>query len=259
MADSWFEVAFGSHYPEIYGHRNQAEADLCLELLPQLAPLSAQGLPVLDLGCGDGRHLQALNNAQCYCIGLDLSAPLLDLAQQRPNPASLIRGDMRCLPFSSQSLDSVLSLFTAFGYFGALKNNASMVQEVSRVLSPGGYWFLDYFNCDRVRSELGSGEKFQRKRNHQGMSILEIRRYSEADEMVTKEVHLEKIPGSDSLVDLPAQGLHYTEQVAVFSLTEMDNLARDFGMKRIASAGSYAGAALGEGDRWILVYRKEQN
>ncbi len=258
MSDSWYEVAFGSHYPEIYGHRNEAEAKLCLELLPTLAPLSENGLPVLDLGCGDGRHLENLQNDSFHGIGLDLSAPLLDLARKRPGPASLIRGDMRHLPLANHSLGSVFSLFTAFGYFGRLQENSVMVQEVSRVLAPGGHWFLDYFNCDRVRHELGSGESFQRKRIVQGMSIVETRRYIEAQGLVAKDVQLEKISGSEGALNLPNEGLRYTEQVAVFSLEEIDELAGTQGLVRVAAAGSYAGAPLAEGDRWILVYGRKK-
>ncbi len=259
MSVPWFEVAFGAHYPEIYARRDQAEADQCLQLLPSLAPLSIHGLPVLDLGCGDGRHLSSLREAQFNVIGLDLSAPLLNLASKRPHSPPLVRGDMRQLPFADHSFGSVLSLFTAFGYFGSLAKNAYMVQQVARVLSTGGHWFLDYFNCDKVRDELGSGEKFQRERTTKGLKITETRMYSQNESIVSKEVQLEKIPGSDASAYLPAEGLKYTEQVAVFGLDEIDKLARHQGLIRVASAGGYAGGKLAGGDRWILVYRKQQD
>ena len=258
MAESWFEVAFGAHYPEIYAHRDDAEARRCLHLLPTLAPLGVGGAPVLDLGCGDGRHLNLLTGSGLNVLGLDLSAPLLDLASKREEAAPLVRGDMRCLPFSDQSLGTVLSLFTAFGYFGSLKKNPIMVQEVARVLSPAGHWFLDYFNCDRVRRELASGKEFKRERTAAGMIITETRRYCEADGLVSKEVCLEPTSDSKNTIDLPEGGLRYTEKVAVFSLDEMDDLARSQGLIRVASAGSYQGDSIEDGDRWILVYRLEK-
>ncbi len=258
MTESWYEVAFGAHYPLIYGHRNQAEAQACLQLLPRLAPLNCRDLPVLDLGCGDGRHLHLLKKTGLTAIGLDLSTSLLNIAGERAEEMVLVRGDMRRLPFAERSLGSVLSLFTAFGYFGALPQNNSMVQEVGRVLAPGGHWYLDYFNCDQVRRELGSGKDHHRQRRIESLQVTEVRRYWAADGVVTKEVYLESVPGIACSFSLPEQGLSYTEKVAVFSLEEMDNLAREHGLLRVASAGSYEGIALGEGDRWILVYRKEQ-
>ncbi len=258
MADSWFEVAFGAHYPEIYGHRDQAEADRCLELLPTLAPLNFQGKPLLDLGCGDGRHLAGFKTGGYDAIGLDLSSALLALASHRPECGPLVRGDMRFLPFHDHNFASVLSLFTAFGYFGALKENLPMVREVTRVLAPGGHWFLDYFNCDAVKNELGSEEKFHRERVVGNLQILETRQYSSARSVVSKDVQLKSTAGTE-FSGLPGGGLSYTEQVAVFSLEEMDELAGSQGLRRVAEAGSYQGAPLNDGDRWILVYRKEDS
>lgn len=259
VSEPWFEVAFGEHYPEIYGHRDEAEARQCLQLLPSLAPLNASGDKVLDLGCGDGRHLEYLKNSGVDPIGLDLSASLLAIADNRSDGVPLVRGDMRQLPFEKQSFSSVLSLFTAFGYFGSLENNKPMVQEVARVIAPGGHWFLDYFNCENVKRELGSGEEFRRERTINGMRITEVRRFSETDSLVYKDVSLERTNGTASIVNLPHDGLHYTEKVAVFTLGEIDELALSLGLVRVASAGSYDGCSLPEGDRWILVFRKEKN
>ncbi len=259
MNDAWFEIAFGAHYPVLYAHRDRAEAALCFELLPRLAPFSPHGKPVLDLGCGDGRHLEFLVNAGLSCVGLDLSAPLLELASQRLGCAPLVRGDMRNLGFLGQSFDSVLSLFTAFGYFGPLRDNAVVVQEVSRILSSGGHWFLDYFNCERVVQELGGEQEFVRERVEAGMRIRETRRYSTEDSQVSKDVELlplETTAESTAENPLPLEGLRYTEKVAVFSLEEMDAMARAHGLERVASSGSYEGADLAQGQRWILVYRK---
>ena len=54
---------------------------------------------------------------------------------------------------------------------------------------------------------------------------------------------------------VPLEGLLYREEVALFSVSELDSLAGDLGLRRVAAAGDYRGAPLGQGDRWILVYR----
>src|SRR5207237_6642752 len=63
------------------------------------------GMRVLDLCCGEGRHLRALPGA----VGIDL-----DLASLRGLPAAC--AEMRALPFRSRSLDAVASLFSSSGY-----------------------------------------------------------------------------------------------------------------------------------------------
>lgn len=261
VSEPWFKAAFGPHYPLVYAHRDTAEAERCLQVLKGLVPLESARRPILDLGCGDGRHLERMRAGGLPAVGLDLSADLLAGAAERDASLPLLRGDMRQLPFSDQSLDAVLSLFTAFGYFGPLPDNEPVVAQVARVLAPGGHWLLDYFNCDRVREELASGEDFVRARSLQGVQVRETRRYHAAEGLVTKEVRLQALPGdtlSPAARALPDGGMSYTEQVAVFSLAEMDALARSRGLVRLAAAGGYEGQAIGQGERWILVYGKSR-
>ncbi len=261
MSEAWFKVAFGAHYPALYAHRNRAEAKQCFDLLPRLAPLSVNNKPVLDLGCGDGRHLEFLVDAGVACVGLDLSDSLLKIASARALCPALVQGDMRIPAFIDSSFDSVLSLFTAFGYFGSLTDNSAVVEEISRILTPGGHWFFDYFNCDKVVEELGNEQPFVRERTESGMNITETRRYSSRQAVVNKDVELLPLPSDHKKCvqhSLPPEGLRYTEQVAVFTLQEMDALASSHGLQRVNSAGGYNGVPLGEGPRWILVYQKQR-
>ncbi len=252
VGEAWYEVAFGALYPLIYGHRDQEEAQRCLQLLKKLLPLGRSGLPVLDLGCGDARHLELLAQAGVPAVGLDLSATLLDLGRKRSAGLNLVQGDMRRLGFRPGCFDSVLSLFTAFGYFGPLAENAVVVEEVARVLQPGGYWVLDYFNGDKVRGELASGQEYPRERKQGSWLLQETRRYDAEAGQVFKEVVVTKVARSGH----SEEEVRYTEQVAVFSLGEIDKLAAAKGLFRVEAAGSYDGLSLSQGDRWILVYQK---
>jgi SAM-dependent methyltransferase len=256
----WFVAAFGAHYPLLYRHRDLAEARQCLELLPRLAPLVShlgdRPLPVLDLGCGDGRHLGLLHESGVPAVGLDLSPQLLSGA----GPGlDLVRGDMRRLPFVADCFGAVLSLFTAFGYFGTPAGNAAPVKEIARVLQAGGHWFLDYFDGDRVRDELGTADHV-RERELDCLLVRETRRYQAERCQVIKDVVLRARPGFEreaAAAGVGDRGLTYREQVAVFTLAELDGMTGEQGLRRVAGVGDYEGAALGDGPRWLLVYRKE--
>ena len=75
MADDWWRTAFDARYLERYAHRDAAEAAAAVTaLLPRLRTVHG---PVLDVGCGAGRHLAALRAAGVPACGFDFSADLL--------------------------------------------------------------------------------------------------------------------------------------------------------------------------------------
>lgn len=254
----WFETAFGGHYPALYAHRDLAEARRCLDLLAALAPLGPG--PVLDLGCGQGRHLQALAARGVPAVGLDLSAALLSVARKTAGGVPLVRGDMRSLPLRDRRVTAVLSLFTAFGYFGTVEAHLPVVGEIARVLAPRGHWYLDFLDSERVAAELARGPRTAVRALAGGtVSVREQRRLGLGPRRVIKSVDLEPQPGRESeaaALGVGAAGLRYAEEVLLLSLTELDALAAAAGLKRVAAAGDYAGAALvaGASERWLLVY-----
>jgi SAM-dependent methyltransferase len=264
MGDGWYRQAFGAHYRLLYRHRDQEEARRCLELLPTLAPLCGDGSerPVLDLGCGDGRHLDRLRRAGVPAVGLDLSWDLLTAARDNADggePLRLVRGDMRELPLRAESVAAVLSLFTAFGYFAEAGANEAVVREIARVLTRQGHWFLDFFDTAKVRRELADGLPRRRERCEGPLLIREERRIGGTGDSVTKKVRLSAVGGQEreaAAWGIGDAGLEYEESVALLDLGELDAMARRNGMIRVAAAGDYDGRPLHEGSRWILVYRR---
>jgi hypothetical protein len=168
---------------------------------------------------------------------------------------------MRSLPFAGETFAAVLSLFTAFGYFGGPSENLDPLRETARVLFPGGHWFLDYFDADRVKAELLSVDSLVRSRELGPLEIREEKRFLADRSVVAKEVFLRPRRGSleeAARLGVPPEGMRYTEEVAVFSLAELDAMASGEGLNRVGAAGGYEGQPLGRGDRWILVYEKSQ-
>jgi demethylmenaquinone methyltransferase/2-methoxy-6-polyprenyl-1,4-benzoquinol methylase len=102
---------------------------------------------VLDLATGSGDLAQAVQTAcpQAKVLGADFSVPMMRQAQAR-HFHSLVAADGLALPFQ----DGVFDVLTvAFG----LRNMASWpgaLQEMSRVLRPGGHLFVLDFSIPRV-------------------------------------------------------------------------------------------------------------
>ena len=257
LTEPWYQAAFGAFYPLLYAHRDDDEARRCVDLLPRLAPLTTGAArTVLDLGCGDGRHLARLREAGVAAVGLDLSLPLLAAARGRG--LALVHGDMRRLPVRDGSCGAVLSLFTAFGYFGR-DGDAQVAVGVGQALAPGGHWFLDFLDAAGVRAELAGGD-VTRERVAGPLRVTETRGLAGRPASVVKQVFLLPVPGEEAAaaaLGVGASGLRFSERVALYGPDELDALARGAGLRRVAAAGDYGGAPLGAGPRCLLVYRKE--
>jgi len=66
------------------------------------------GARVADLGCGSGAFTTLLAGAGYHCIGLDLSAKLIELACHKYSWIPFVVGDAEHLPFADASFDGVL-------------------------------------------------------------------------------------------------------------------------------------------------------
>lgn len=254
----WYEEAFGDAYPVVYAHRDQDEAARALALAGRL--LGDGPGPWLDLGCGQGRHLVALSGHGRAVVGVDLSTPLLRRARRDGVEEPLVRADMRALPLADEAFAAVLSLFTAFGYFGDVAAHAPVVQEVSRVLAPGGCWLLDFLGSERVARDLAAGPK-RRQRRSGPLEVCEERVLATRPRRVIKHVDLRARAGqaeAAAALGVGPGGVSYQEEVTLFSLSELDGLAAAAGLERTAAAGGYDGRALQpeSSERWLLVYRK---
>lgn len=94
--------------------------------------------PALELGCGDGRWAVELRGRGYRAMGLDLSMAMLrsgrSLARARGVRLPFIRGDAHRLPVRRSTVD----LVTAVTLLSFVSDPAGVMQEISRVLRPGG-------------------------------------------------------------------------------------------------------------------------
>ena len=105
--------------------------------LVQQACGDVQGLKVLDLGCGTGRHTIWLAQAGAEVTGIDFSDAMLDKAREKTKGYSikLIKHDLHeRLPFGSSQFDMVVSGLV-LEHIGDL---AYYFSEVARVLVSSG-------------------------------------------------------------------------------------------------------------------------
>jgi ubiquinone/menaquinone biosynthesis C-methylase UbiE len=225
----WFRDWFGEAYLELYPHRDEDEATEAVRLYLNHAELKA-GQRVLDLACGAGRHLEQLRKAGLQITGLDLSRRLLTEATTRPGlTGTLVRGDMRKLPFTDASFDGLVSFFTSFGYFSTPEEDRVVLTEMRRVLSPGAYFILDFMNASWVIDRLTptTEEVLNGRRVRQTRWIEE--------EYVCKRIEIERPDCSSSAI--------YHERVRLYRPEELEMLLHNAGFQTKSRSGSYGGVA----------------
>jgi ubiquinone/menaquinone biosynthesis C-methylase UbiE len=97
-----------------------------------------QEMHLLDVGCGDGVHVHALNQSieKLKPIGIDISLPALKIAKQRDNKHqwNFMKADAGALPFTNDSFDTVIS----YGVLAYTANPKTSFSEMCRVAKPGG-------------------------------------------------------------------------------------------------------------------------
>ena len=129
-------VAPGSRrfYELVEEHRYQKEWHI-----PQAADFSgAKGLRVLELGCGLGTDGAQFALAGADYTGIDLTEAAIELAKRRFElfrlPGTFRTADAENLDFADESFDLVYS----HGVLHHTPDTAAAVQEIHRVLRPGG-------------------------------------------------------------------------------------------------------------------------
>ncbi len=241
---AWYQEWFGEEYLELYSYRDVDEAERHVDFVERVfedgAPATDRPLTVLDLACGSGRHTLALRARGYRALGLDLSVTLL----RQPPPFPRLAGDIRELPFAAASFDRVLNFFTSFGYFDDERENFRVLEEIARVLKPGGRFLIDLFNRDRVIAGLVADE-----RRELNGKTFEIERWFDADtERVNKRIRIRDGDREQS----------FSESVRAYSEQEVTIGLRWAGLKLDQLYGGFDGASFErDSERLILVGRRE--
>lgn len=240
---AWYEDAFRADYRRVYAHRDLDAAR------PEARWLVEHGVGgrTLDLCCGFGRHTLLLAESGARVVGLDLSSDLLRAARElegyeRHLAGRLVRGDAREVPFRGGAFDSLVLLFSSFGYFGEL-GDQRVLREIARVLRPGGVAVLDLMNPGFVRANL----RDESVREGSEFLLRERRTLADAGRRVLKEVELQS----------HGETRRWREDVRMYELAEIRQLARDVGLAIVSEHGAFDVTAYSaESPRMLLVARR---
>jgi tRNA (uracil-5-)-methyltransferase TRM9 len=121
----------------------------------------------LDVGCGNGRHAQALGGCCEHVVGVDASRGLLETARERATAReyatelSLAQADASRLPVTTNSVDVGVYVATLH-HLPDRQSRVRSLDELARVLDPDGAalvsaWSTAHDTFDDAAGENGMG------------------------------------------------------------------------------------------------------
>jgi ubiquinone/menaquinone biosynthesis C-methylase UbiE len=149
-----------------------------LHHLERLIPFEGlAGLAVLDVGCGAGVDLVRFARGGAHATGVDLAESAIHLASDnlahQALRARLAVADGEALPFPDQCFDYVF----AHGIVQYTENDRRVVEEVRRVLRPGGTAVFQAYNRISWLNALSKLMKVDLEHEHAPV----LRKYSPAE------------------------------------------------------------------------------
>jgi ubiquinone/menaquinone biosynthesis C-methylase UbiE len=187
--DDRLEEYFGEAYArwvlaEISPERTEKQVEF---LIPHLPP-PTRG-PLLDVGCGLGRHALSLARRGWSVTGLDRNPRFVAQAQMEAERQGLSCrfqvADMRALSFE-QEFAAVSFFWSSFGFYSDLENQSTLTGAF-RASMPGGLLLLDMENRETILRHFQK-ETWRDRGDHW---ILERNRFDAATEtLITRKVYL---------------------------------------------------------------------
>jgi len=245
---SWVPDYFGEEYLRLYQFPEERTGPEVAFLVKELTGRIPTDGKVLDLACGQGRHAVPLAKQGFRVTGLDYQQHLLNAAaryaREQHVELSLVRGDMRQLPFD-ETFDAVVNIFTAFGYFSD-EENARVLDEVARVLRPGGWFIIDVVNRDAL---VRQAQHHTWKRLPDESIVLNEWTW---DPRSGRYTHWQ-------LLVAEGKQRSFQHSVRVYTCTELTHMLRDAGLTAEAVHGGFRGEALSlDSPRMICIARKKK-
>lgn len=145
-------------YDRIATHFSKTRAYPWSEVTDFLADHS--GSVGIDLGCGNGRHLEYLAGSVDRAVGIDLSREILREAASRRRDAGfdadLVRGQATTIPVRSDAVDVALYIATMH-HLPTRGARIESLDELARVLRPGGVGLVSVWSTTHDRFDRESG------------------------------------------------------------------------------------------------------
>lgn len=154
LPSDWWRTLFNAIYLQTDGDvvENEENTNSDVELIIRAAGVEPNDR-ILDLCCGQGRHVMGLaRRGFRHVTGIDRSRYLIRLARRRAREAgieaSFHEGDARKFRVAPHSFHCVTVMGNSFGYFDREEDDVAVLEAVKRTLVSGGTLVMDLADGD---------------------------------------------------------------------------------------------------------------
>lgn len=243
------------------------EHDGFLDDVSLIVQLAESGLtPVLELGCGSGRILEALVENEIQVTGLDSSEPMLDAARRRLGSvanaqlASFVLGDIRTPPPNvAGPFGIVVYTLNALMHLDTPQDQLASLAAVRQTLKSDGVVLIDVMNPHPEQLvHLGSGVILEGSwRTEPGTTVdkWSHRSIHPADQTIETDIWYDTIDMAGELRRIRTSFVH-----RYLYANELRMMLEKTGYEEIVFYGSYELDPYGDdSDRLIALARRSSN
>ena len=109
------------------------------------------GDKVLDLGCGNGRFFEFLEDKDIDYIGVDFSEKLIEIAKKKYPKIKFQVADALNLPFPNNYFDKIYSI-AVLHHIPSEKFRRQFLEEARRILKPNGFFILTVWETESKKN-----------------------------------------------------------------------------------------------------------
>nr|BAD08361.1 N-methyltransferase [Streptomyces halstedii] len=213
-----YEEDFARVYDDIYRrHKDYAgEAARIRELALERNPGAAD---LLDVGCGTGEHLALLRD-DFAVTGVDLSAPMVRVAEAKLPGVPVHEGDMRTFGLD-RSFDVICSMYSSVGYLETLDGLFAALKNMAHHLRPGGVLIIEPWI---LRDSWNGGDLVEASFENEGGKVVRMGRWTTRAGRSHVEMHYLVTSGDD-----PVRHFVDEQELSLFSKDEYEEAFRAAG------------------------------
>lgn len=162
--NSWWAKTFDEAYFSLWDPSDPGSQSWSKKELKLIDGLGLKkNAKILDIPCGQGRHVVELALRGFRATGVDYSSVALEVARKYANKSKttpiFLKQDMRFLKIKER-FDAVLTLGNSFGYFSG-DDNEKVIRNISRLLKPSGFFVMHQLNPIGALRQFGKDNGFK--------------------------------------------------------------------------------------------------